>query len=150
MRFILALPPAILGMAVAAPAPEASAGLEARQISIVGLTFYGADKDAKYSISAPLDGSEFTISMRLHFISPGLCFRPFLIPSLIPPLFPSHQLRFLIHQAFHHPIPLILPSSGSLLSQTHPLSRLPSYPTLPSDPSCLFLLRLFGHSPPCK
>ncbi|KAF7503113.1 hypothetical protein GJ744_004322 [Endocarpon pusillum] len=62
MKFTLALLPFILGMAVAAPAPEARADVEARQITTVGLTFYGADNDAQYSISAPTDGSEFTIN----------------------------------------------------------------------------------------
>ncbi|ERF70018.1 hypothetical protein EPUS_03570 [Endocarpon pusillum Z07020] len=62
MKFTLALLPFILGMAVAAPAPEARADVEARQTTTVSLTFYGADVDARYSIAAPTDGSEFTIN----------------------------------------------------------------------------------------
>ena len=58
----------IFGLAFAAPAPEAKAGVKARQIQTVGLTFYGADNDATYSISAPADGSEFTISMRFRLL----------------------------------------------------------------------------------
>ncbi|KAG8527149.1 uncharacterized protein KY384_008579 [Bacidia gigantensis] len=46
-------------MALAAPSPNAKAEVEARQITSVGLVFYGADNDALYSITAPTDGSLF-------------------------------------------------------------------------------------------
>ena len=101
MRFTLALLPSILGMAFAAPAPEAKAGVAARQITTVGLTFYGADNDAKYSISAPADGSTFTISTRLHFNFPGFCCRHFLSSGLT-----THLLPFL---------PTLFPYPPSLL-----------------------------------
>ena len=63
MKFTLALLPAMLGLAAAAPAPEAdAAAVEARQIQTLFLTFYGADNDAKYNVAAPADGTPFTIS----------------------------------------------------------------------------------------
>jgi hypothetical protein len=134
MKFTLALLPCILSIAFAAPAPEARADVEGRQITTVGLTFYGADNDAKYSIAAPADGSPFTISMRLHLLSSGLCFWHFPSPSLTltlllfsPNLFPSPP------SLSPSPSPLCyLVQVLSYLQPTHPLAFLPtsSYPRI--------------------
>ena len=66
MKFTLPLLAAVFGLAAAAPAPEADAGVEARQIQTLFLTFFGADNDAKYDVAAPADGTPFTISEPPH------------------------------------------------------------------------------------
>lgn len=141
MKFTLALLPFILGMAVAAPAPEARADVEARQITTVGLTFYGGDNDARYTILAPADGSEFTISMRLHFISPGLRFQ-LPKPKPNPPSLTFSPAPFPYPPSLNHPhLPLcdLLQALSSPKGQTHSPSCLPSYSTLPSHlPSSCF------------
>jgi hypothetical protein len=130
MKFTLALLPSILGMAFASPAPEARSGVEARQITTVGLTFYGADNDAQYSISAPADGSHFTISMCLHLLSSGLCFRHFPSPSPTPPLLPFSPTLFPYPPSLSpSPSPLCyLLHALSSPKLTHPLAFLPTTP----------------------
>ena len=70
MKYSFAILASALGLALAAPAPESKAAVEARQIQTVYLTFYGADSDAKYDVAAPADGTPFTISKSCS--QPGL------------------------------------------------------------------------------
>ena len=132
MKLTLALLPCILGMTFASPAPTPAAGVEARQIMTVYLTFYGADNDAQYSISAPADGSLFTIGMHLHLISSGRSSWQLPSSSLTPPLLAFSPSPFpLSTRPFSVAIPLTLPSSYPYLPHTtHTLAFLPIHLTL--------------------